>query len=77
MLVQQQPTLVPMTTAVRPSSGDNYLTLSILMTFGTHCWRLAISFVHHFCIINILQRKLGNGYITLLKLISSSQSGKG
>ncbi|KAL5479844.1 hypothetical protein EMCRGX_G023433 [Ephydatia muelleri] len=33
MVVQQQPTSVPISTAVRTSSGDNYLTLSVLMTF--------------------------------------------
>eukprot|EP00731_Ephydatia_muelleri_P036029 Em0193g2a len=33
MLVQQQPTPVPISSAVRPTSGDNYLTLSVLMTF--------------------------------------------
>ena len=33
MVVQQQPTPVPISTAVQTSSGDNYLTLSVLMTF--------------------------------------------
>ncbi|KAL5505867.1 hypothetical protein EMCRGX_G007404 [Ephydatia muelleri] len=33
MLVQQQPTPVPISSAVRPTSGDNYLTLSVVMTF--------------------------------------------
>ena len=33
MVIQQQPTSVPISTAVRTSSGDNYLTMSVLMTF--------------------------------------------
>ena len=33
MVIQQQPSPVPISTAVRTSSGDNYLTLSVLMTF--------------------------------------------
>ena len=32
MVIQQQPTSVPVSTAVRTSSGDNYLTLSAVMT---------------------------------------------
>ncbi|KAL5479894.1 hypothetical protein EMCRGX_G023494 [Ephydatia muelleri] len=32
MMIQQQPTSVPISTAVRTSSGDNYLTLSAVMT---------------------------------------------
>eukprot|EP00731_Ephydatia_muelleri_P025147 Em0017g230a len=32
MMIQQQPTSVPINTAVRTSSGDNYLTLSAVMT---------------------------------------------
>eukprot|EP00731_Ephydatia_muelleri_P025149 Em0017g232a len=32
MVIQQQPTSVPINTAVRTSSGDNYLTLSAVMT---------------------------------------------
>ncbi|KAL5479835.1 hypothetical protein EMCRGX_G023424 [Ephydatia muelleri] len=32
MVIQQQPTSVPVSTAVQTSSGDNYLTLSALMT---------------------------------------------
>ena len=33
MVIQQQPTSIPISTAVRTSSGDNYLTMSVLMTF--------------------------------------------
>ena len=33
MAIQQQPITAPSTTVVRPSSGDNYLTLSVVMTF--------------------------------------------
>eukprot|EP00731_Ephydatia_muelleri_P025159 Em0017g242a len=33
MVIQQQPTSVPISTAVQTSSGDNYLTMSVLMTF--------------------------------------------
>ena len=32
MVIQQQPTSVPVSTAVQTSSGDNYLTLSAVMT---------------------------------------------
>ena len=32
MVIQQQPTSVPINTAVQTSSGDNYLTLSAVMT---------------------------------------------
>ena len=33
MVIQQQSTSVPISTAVQTSSGDNYLTMSVLMTF--------------------------------------------